>query len=84
VQKDQQIWRIWANFLQRWGVEGWVAAILEAFGPLAIIGAQAVYISKPLLNCALPDDHLETLARIFEDTQRAQAFVDFLREAPTQ
>jgi len=84
VQKDQQIWRIWANFLQQWGVESWVASILEAFGPLAIMGAQAIYISQPLLSHVLPEDHLEALARMFEDTQQAQAFVEFLREAPIQ
>ncbi len=84
MSSDQHIWRVWASFLQRWGLENWVASLLEAAGPLTLLGAQVVYFSQPLLNRSVPEDHLEALARILEDSTHTQAFVNFLREAPTQ
>lgn len=84
MDEDQQIWRSWASILQRWGVEQWAASILEAAGPLSVLGAQAVYLSAPLLKNILPTAQLETLARTLEDANRTQAFVSCLREARTQ
>jgi len=81
MSSDQHIWRVWASILQRWGVEEWVASFLEATGPLAILGAQVVYISQPLLRHSIPEDHLDALARLLEDSTHIRAFVDFLREA---
>ena len=81
MEIDQDIWRVWASYLQRWGVEEWVASILETTGPLTIIGAQVVYIGKPLLGHALPEGHLSALARVLEDPSSTQDFVHYLREA---
>jgi hypothetical protein len=84
MDEDQQIWRSWASILQRWGLEQWAASILEAVGPLSVLGAQALYISAPLLKNILPMAQLETLARTLEDANQTQAFVSCLREARTQ
>lgn len=84
MDEDQQIWRSWASILQRWGLEQWAASILEAAGPLSVLGAQAVYLSAPLLKNILPTAQLETLARTLEDANQTQAFVNCLREARTQ
>lgn len=84
MNADQHIWRVWAKFLQRWGLIGCAASILEAAGPLAVLGAQLVYIGQPLLNHTVPNGHLDALARLLEDGTRTQAFVDYLREAPSQ
>jgi hypothetical protein len=81
MNDEQHIWRVWAEFLQRWGVEDWVAALLEAAGPLSILGAQFVYLSQPLLNQAMPGNHLAVLARLLEEPARTQVFVEYLREA---
>jgi hypothetical protein len=84
MDEDQQIWRSWARFLQRWGLEQWVASILEVVGPLSVLGAQMVYVGSPLLKYALPATQLDALARMLEDTGHTQAFVSCLREAHTQ
>lgn len=84
MDEDQQIWRSWASILQRWGLEQWAASILEAAGPLSMLGAQAVYLSAPLLKNILPMAQLETLARTLEDANQTRAFVNCLREAHTQ
>lgn len=81
---DQHIWRSWADFLQRWGVEQWVASVLEVAGPLSVLGAQAVYLGSPLLKNVLPGTQLDALARMLENKSHTQAFVNCLREAHTQ
>ena len=81
MEADQNIWRVWARFLQRLGIGNGVAVLLEAAGPLTILGAQAVYISQPVLNHTFPDEHLDALARLLEDSTQTRAFIKFLREA---
>jgi hypothetical protein len=65
-------------------VKDWAATILEAVGPLAVLGAQALYIGQPLFNRSMPEGHLDALARLLEDSTNTRAFVDYLREAPSQ
>jgi len=74
------IWRIWANSLHRWGMENLIASILEAVGPLALLGAQVVYLGQPILHGILPANHLQALATLFEDNNQRQAFIAILRE----
>lgn len=81
MDQDQHIWRVWAGLLQHWGVEKWVAATLEALGPLSILGAQVVHLGQPLLGRTALEDHLDALARLLEDPKQTQAFVTYLREA---
>jgi hypothetical protein len=82
MNSDQQIWEIWACTIRRWGLQGWVASLLEWAGPFSLFGAQAVYISTPLLHPAVPKGHMDALARLLEDKSQAQAFAAYLREAP--
>ena len=60
-----------------------MASLLEAAGPLAILGAQAVYISEPILRNALPAVDFQALAGLFEDSEQVRAFVEYLREERT-
>ncbi len=83
MDSDQDLWWVWARFLQRWGVREMAASILEAVGPYSILGAQFIYIGQPVLKGILPEAHLITLARSLEDRTRRQALVDFLWEAPS-
>jgi hypothetical protein len=84
MDQDRHIWRVWASILQQWGVEDWAAAVLEACGPWAVIGAQVVHMSQPWLQNALPGDHMNALARLLEEPLQAQQFVSYLREKTTQ
>lgn len=80
MESDQQIWQAWAEKLHRWGLGNWVATFLEAAGPLTTIGAQVVYLSQPFLNIALRYDHIEALASMLEEPERAKTFAALLRE----
>lgn len=82
MKADQQIWRTWSQVLHRWGITEWAAIFLETAGPLTVFGAQAVYISQPLLYGVIPKGHLDALARLLEDKKRMQSFVTYLREDP--
>lgn len=81
MDSDRHIWQTWASFLHRWGADEWIASVLEAAGPLTILGAQICYVGQPLLRQAVPDDHFEALSRVLEDTGQMQAFINYLREA---
>ena len=73
-------WPQWADFLRQRGLEGLAAWALEAAGPLAILGAQALYLSRPLLRPALSDTQLAALADLLEDMDAMRDFSTFLRE----
>ncbi len=66
--------------LHRWGLQNLVALLLEGLGPLTILGAQVVYIGKPMLQGILPADHIQALSDLLEDGDQAARFVAYLRE----
>jgi hypothetical protein len=76
-------WPAWADFLRQRGLEGLVAWLLEAAGPLTILGAQALHFGEPFLRPAIPVNQLEELAHLLEETDEGQAFVSYLREKGT-
>jgi len=78
--KYPYIWQSWAARLHSWGVSEWIAALLDAAGPLTTIGAQVIYISQPILNTLLPNDHLVALANMLEEPQTTKTFTRYLRE----
>jgi hypothetical protein len=82
---DRHNWQVWARTLHRWGIGDWVASLLEAAGPLTLLGAQAVYISGPLLRSFTTEENLNALARLLEEPDRIGSFTQFLREgAPSE
>ena len=80
MNANRHIWRIWVDSLHRWGLQNLIASLLEGLGPLTVLGAQFVYIGKPVLNGVLPADHLQALSELLEDRDQAQSFVAILRE----
>jgi hypothetical protein len=72
----------WAQRLRRWGLNQFAAAVLEASGPLNLIGAQMVYLGQPVLSSIFANRHLNTLAQILENPDQTQAFIHCLREDP--
>ena len=81
---NQHIWRVWAKKVHRWGLGTWTAALLEAVGPLAMFGAQAVYIAQPFVSSILPSDHLNALTDLLEQPDQTRAFITLLREEAPQ
>jgi len=84
VSGTRSAWPRWAEFLRSHRLENLAAWVLEAAGPLTVLGAQALYIGGPLLRPAFSDAQRNTLANLLEDRDEVQALVDFLREGKPQ
>jgi hypothetical protein len=54
--------------------------MLDAAGPIAVLGAQAIYLGQPFLDHALPAGHLQALANLLEDKAETTTFAAYLRE----
>ncbi|HNS63297.1 MAG TPA: hypothetical protein PLS77_11135 [Anaerolineaceae bacterium] len=76
-------WASWAQFLQRWGLKGVAAALLETGGPLNIVAAQLLIAGQPLLGRKQPEPWM-ALANLLEDPEQARTFATFLREEATE
>ena len=77
-------WPAWAEFLHLHGLDSLVAFVLEAAGPLTVLGAQALYLGGPLLRPAITDVQRDALADLLEDRTEALAFAALLREETLQ
>jgi hypothetical protein len=84
MQEDQQIWRVWADSLHRWGIQEIAATLLESLGPLTLFGAQAIFMIQPLVGDGVVDRHTTALARMLDNSTQTQAFITFLREGASQ
>jgi hypothetical protein len=80
IAETRSAWPGWAEFLRRRGLENLAAFVLEAAGPLTVLGAQALYFGDPLLRPVLTSVQRDALADLLEDRGEALAFAAFLRE----
>ena len=71
---NRYIWSRWSHRLQKWGLQDFTAWAFEAFGPLHLIGAQAVYLGQPFLQLVLPETHVKELAHVLEQPPAGRAF----------
>ncbi len=78
--EEWQTFQAWANRLRQWGLHQLAAALLEAGGPLNLVGAQLVYLSQPVLNGFLANDKLNQLAEMLEQPAHTRLFIRYLRE----
>ncbi|MBV6397169.1 MAG: hypothetical protein HFACDABA_02774 [Anaerolineales bacterium] len=75
MQTPKPQWTEWANTLQRLKLDALTAWLLEAGAPVALLGAQALFVAAPILG-----PRSDALARLLEDAEETRAFVHFLRE----
>lgn len=80
MDTNHHIWMVWENVLQRWGLKNLVASLLEAAGPLSVIGAQVVYIGEPVMDGLMPAGHMRALAEMLADDDQRREFVADLRK----
>jgi len=72
-------WSKWAESLRRLKLDGFAAWLIEAGGPLTVLGAQAVYMSQPFMG----GNKLNSLAQMLEEDEETQAFARYLRGEST-
>ncbi len=75
MQTPRPHWTDWANQLHRLKLDAFIAWLLEAGAPVALLGAQAFFVTAPLLG-----PRSEALARMLEDEDEMRAFTAYLRE----
>jgi hypothetical protein len=68
-------WSTWAESLRRFKLDGVAAWLLEAAGPLTVLGAQAIYLSQPFMG----GKKLDSLAHMLEEDEESQSFARYLR-----
>jgi hypothetical protein len=78
---DHPSWEVWIKTLRHWGMQFLVASLLEAAGPLTMLGAQFIYLSQPVLNGIMPGRQVDALATLLEDPAETRQFIVSLRES---
>lgn len=73
MQSSRNYWIQWAETLRRYQLEGFIAWLLDAGRPLALLSAQMLYMGRPFLG-----EGLGALAHMLESDDETRAFASFL------
>jgi hypothetical protein len=68
-------WSQWAETLRRFKMDGFAAWLLDAGAPLAVMGAQVLYVGQPFMG----GEKFNALAHMLEEESETEAFVNYLR-----
>ncbi len=74
-------WPEWTETLRRLRLDGFAAWLLEAAGPINVIGAQLLYIGQPFV-APQANDGIRALTSLLEEEGETRAFVTQLRHKP--
>ena len=66
------------DWLQNAGLAEFTAVVLEAAGPLTVLGAQAIFMLEPLVSS--PGSELRGLAHTLDDPEQVENLVQRLRD----
>ena len=78
MQSQRTYWPVWMETLRRLRLEGFAAWLLEAGGPLNLIGAQLLYIGQPFVNPSTSAG-IDALANLLEQEDEYRAFSALLK-----
>ena len=74
MKSTREYWPRWAESLRHYQLHELTALLLDAAGPLALLGAQVLYVGRAFIV----NDQLMALAEMLEEESEAQAFASFL------
>ena len=69
-----------ARHLRAWGLSGLAASLLESAGPLAFVGAQALYFAGDTFAPFFDGGEVAALAQLLEDPAQVQRLARRLTE----
>ena len=69
----------WIKTLYKLRLQNLTATILEALGPMNILGAQLVYLTQPVLSPFITSVQSQEFAKILEDPSETALFIEALR-----
>lgn len=81
METSRAYWPIWVDSLRRQGAADLVAWLLDAAGPLSILGAQALYLSQPFFSPSSMQG-MRALANLLEQEDEARDFSALLKGKP--
>lgn len=70
-------WSDWAANLRKNRLNLWLALLLDAAGPVNVVGAQLIHIAAPFLGNPA---QTQSLANLLENDEETRAFIKILRE----
>jgi hypothetical protein len=70
----------WVKTLHKLQLHDLAATLLEALGPINLLGAQLVYISQPILSPLINSEQSQDFAKILEDPLETAEFISALRK----
>ena len=78
MQSPRTYWPAWMDTLRRLGLEGFAAWLLDAGGPLNVVGAQLLYLGQPFVTSSA-SDRIRALANLLEQEDESRAFAALLK-----
>ena len=81
MDASRAYWPIWMDALHKKSLNELAAWVLEAAGPLNVLGAQVLYMGQPLVPSSTGRG-LRALASLLEDENETGAFVALLKRKP--
>ena len=76
MKSPRVYWRQWAATLRRYQLHEFTASLLEAGGPLTLLGAQALYFGRGFFG----SEQIEALAVMLEEEDETRAFAAYLTQ----
>lgn len=80
MKTPREYWPRWAETLRRYQLNNIAASLLEAASPLAIFGAQAIYLGRGFIH----NEQLTALAATLEEENELRAFTAFITQENAQ
>ncbi len=74
----------WIKTLYKLRLQNLTATILEALGPINILGAQLVYLTQPVLSPFITGNQSQDFAKILEDPSETALFIEALRSIESE
>jgi hypothetical protein len=81
MDSPRAYWPLWIDSLRKQGLTELAAWLLEAAGPLNILGAQLLYLGQPFIPSAAAQGW-HALANLLEQEDESRAFSALLKGKP--
>jgi hypothetical protein len=79
MDSERKLWQTWAQKFKRWGMNDFLASLLDGFAPVRLLLAQCFYFGAPFFASA-SNAGWQSFAHMLEDPEEASSFAQYLRE----
>jgi hypothetical protein len=79
----EESWENTIQYLYDRRLHQFTASLLQAAGPLNLLGAQLIYVGEPILSLFISRDQTQRFAGILEDPVKIESFIRALRTYKT-